>query len=213
MAKCFLVVPCALGIAAAASAADPAAAKVDLAKAQQIATTLCAACHGADGNSTAPANPKLAGQIPEYTAKQLRNFRAPDSSPEQRKNAIMTGIAATLSDADMHSLGDFFAGQKLVPEKAIGDKNSINLGQQIWRAGDASKGLPACAGCHGPSGSGIPAQYPRLSGQYAAYTEAQLKAFRLAERANDPNRMMRLVAVKMTDAEIKAVADYIAGLR
>lgn len=210
MAKCFLVLPCALGIAAAASAADPAP---DLAKAQQIATTLCAACHGADGNSTAPANPKLAGQIPEYTAKQLRNFKAPDSSPEQRKNAIMTGIAATLSDADMHSLGNFFGGQKLVPEKAIGDKNSINLGQQIWRAGDASKGLPACAGCHGPSGSGIPAQYPRLSGQYAAYTEAQLKAFRLAERANDPNRMMRLVAVKMTDSEIKAVADYIAGLR
>ena len=213
MVKGFVVLSWGLGIVAAASAADPGTAKLDLAKAQQIATAVCAACHGADGNSTGPANPKLAAQIPEYTSKQLRNFKAPDASPEQRKNAIMAGMVATLSDADMQGLGAYFAGQKRVPEKATGDTTSIQLGQQIWRAGDASKGLAACSGCHGPSGSGIPAQYPRLAGQYAAYTEAQLKAFRLGERANDPNRMMRLVAVKMTDAEIKAVADYVAGLR
>ncbi len=213
MVKGFFVLPWALGIASMTSAADPGNAKVDLTKAQQIATSVCAACHGADGNSTGPANPKIAAQIPEYTAKQLRNFKAPDNSPEQRKNAIMAGMVATLSDADMHGLGAYYAGQKLIPEKATGDKDSIALGQRIWRGGDASKGLAACAGCHGPSGSGIPAQYPRLAGQYAVYTEAQLKTFRVGERANDPNRMMRLVAVKMTDAEIKAVSDYIAGLR
>lgn len=213
MIKRFAVLPFALSIMTAASAADQGAAKPDGNKAQQIASTICAGCHGADGNSVAPVNPKLAGQIPEYITKQLQNFKAVDGKPAERPNPIMGGMAATLTPEDMKALGVYFAGQKLNPEKAKGDKASLDLGQKIFRAGDPSKGLPACAGCHGVAGAGLPAQFPRLAGQYAEYTEAQLRAFRLRERTNDPNGMMRDVAIKMTDAEIKAVSDFIAGLR
>lgn len=198
--------------AGAALAADPLP-KVDLAKGQKIASEVCAACHGADGNSIGPANPKLAGQIPEYLAKQLANFRpGKDNKPAERPNNIMAGFAATLSPDDMRNIAAFYAGQKLIPEKAH-DKNTIELGQRIFRAGIAEKSVPACAGCHGPTGAGIPAQYPLLGGQYAEYIEAQLRAFRSGERANDPNRMMRMTAARLSDAEIKAVANYIAGLR
>lgn len=184
----------------------------DAGKAQQIAAGVCAGCHGADGNSVAAVNPKLAGQHPEYIYKQLRNFKAADGKPAERNNPIMGGMVAALSDDDMKGLAVYFSGQKLNPEAAK-DAKSIELGQKLYRAGEPGKGLPACAGCHGPAGAGIPAQYPRLSGQFAEYTEAQLKAFRASERANDPNQMMRMIAIKMTDAEIKAVSDYIAGLR
>jgi cytochrome c553 len=197
--------------AGTACAADPLP-KADLAKGQKIATEVCAACHGADGNSIGPANPKLAGQIPEYLAKQLANFRPGKDKPAERPNNIMAGFSATLSPEDMRSVAAFYAGQKLIPEKAT-DKNTIELGQRIFRGGIAEKSVPACAGCHGPTGSGVPAQYPLLGGQYAEYIEAQLKAFRSGERANDPNRMMRMTAARLSDAEIKAVANYIAGLR
>jgi cytochrome c553 len=198
--------------AGTALAADPLP-KADLAKGQKIATEVCAACHGADGNSIGPANPKLAAQIPEYLAKQLANFRpGKDNKPAERPNNIMAGFAATLSPEDMRNVAAFYAGQKLIPEKAV-DKNTIELGQRIFRGGIAEKSVPACAGCHGPTGTGIPAQYPLLGGQYAEYIEAQLKAFRSGERANDPNRMMRMTAARLSDAEIKAVANYIAGLR
>jgi cytochrome c553 len=197
--------------AGTAFAADPMP-KVDLAKGQQIAAGACASCHGADGNSIGPANPKLAGQIPEYLSKQLMNFRPGKDNKADRPNNIMAAFAAQLSPEDMRSVAAFYANQKLVPETAK-DKASVELGQKIFRGGIAEKSVAACAGCHGPSGAGIPAQYPLLGGQYAEYVEAQLKAFRSGERANDPNRMMRMTAARLSDAEIKAVANFIAGLR
>lgn len=199
-------------VAGSARAEVTAAAKSNVATARQIATTVCAACHGADGNSSVAANPKIAGQHADYLYKQLRNFKAADGKPAERNNLVMGSMVATLSDEDMKSLAEYFSGQQLMPEFAR-DPKAIQAGQRLYRAGNAATGLPACAGCHGPAGSGIPAQYPRLAGQFAEYTEAQLKAFRAGERANDPNQMMRAIALKMTDPEIKAISDYIAGLR
>lgn len=183
------------------------AGKPDLAKAQQTATQVCAACHAADGNSASPANPVLAGQIADYTAKQLMNFKG-----GERKNAVMTGMAAGLSPADMKALGAYFAGQQAKP-RAAKDAALVQQGQSIYRGGIPSKGVAACTSCHSPNGAGMPAQFPRLAGQYPEYTLAQLQAFRSGERANDPNKMMRMVAVKLTDQEMKAVAEYVAGLR
>ncbi|HUY02365.1 MAG TPA: c-type cytochrome, partial [Rhodocyclaceae bacterium] len=113
---------------------------------------------------------------------------------------------------DMKSLGAYFESQVRKPEVAK-DKDTIELGQKLYRGGDADTGIPACAACHGPTGAGLPVQYPRLSGQFADYTEAQLQAFRSGTRANDPNKMMRTIALRMTDPQIKALSDYIAGLR
>lgn len=197
---------------AAPVAAQSGAAQPDLAKGKEIASNVCVGCHGADGNSPLPANPKLAGQHQDYLFKQLRNFKAPEGNSERRVNAVMNGMVAALSEDDMRSVAAFYAEQKLNPEIAK-NRQTLELAEKIWRAGDHGKGVPACAGCHGPAGAGLPAQYPRLSGQYAEYAEAQLKAFRAGERANDPNRMMRTIALRMTDAEIKAIADYAAGLR
>jgi len=196
----------------AVQAQDKAAAQPDLAKAKQTAEQVCGACHGTDGNSQIPVNPKLAGQHAEYLYKQLKNFKSEGGAPAERANPIMGGMAAGLSDADMKGLSSYFASQTLKPESAK-NKASVELGQKLWRAGDLKRGIPACAACHGPAGAGLPAQYPRLSGQFADYTEAQLRAFRAGERANDPAKMMRTIALKMTDPEIKAVADYAAGLR
>ncbi|CAH1747544.1 Cytochrome c4 [Thauera humireducens] len=184
----------------------------DLAKAKQTAETVCVACHGADGNSQLPANPKIAGQHEDYLYKQLREFKGWDGAKPLRENAVMGAMVAGLEDADMKGLAKYFASFELQPEPAK-NLETIELGQKIWRAGIAAKGVPACAACHGPAGAGLPAQYPRLSGQFAEYTEAQLKAFRDGGRDNDPNRMMRMIALKMTDAEMKAVADFAAGLR
>jgi cytochrome c553 len=192
--------------------AEEAAPKADPAKAQAIVNGVCVACHGADGNSPVPTNPSLAGQGAEYIAKQLSNFQSVGGKPALRQNPIMNGMAAALSDDDKRNLGAYFAGQKLRPS-IVKDEKQIALGQKLWRAGDLAKGIPACAGCHGPTGSGLPAKYPRLSGQYAEYTEAQLKAFRAGDRANDPEAAMRTIAAKMSDPEIKAVAEYAAGLR
>lgn len=190
----------------------PAAPKADPTKGQQIASTVCVACHNADGNSTISANPKLAGQHAEYLYKQLKAFKPVDGKPAERPNGVMMGMTSALSDDDMRNVAAWFASQTLKGDKAK-DDGTIELGQKLYRGGDLAKGLPACAGCHGPTGSGIPAQYPRIGGQHADYIEAQLKAFRAGDRANDPNKMMRLVAIKMTDAEIKAVSNYVAGLR
>ena len=184
----------------------------DLAKAQSIANQVCAACHAADGNSIAPANPKIAGQIPEYLHKQLVDFKPQGGKKPARESPIMMGMVANLSDADMKGLAAFYAGQKLKPAAAA-DKALVALGQKIWRGGNSASGVPACAGCHGPAGAGIPAQYPRLGGQYAEYIAAQLKAFKEGARANDPNGMMRGVTARMTEREIRAVAEYAAGLR
>lgn len=185
----------------------------DLAMAKQIAETVCAACHGTDGNSALPENPKLAGQLPEYLYKQMRDYSSIDGLPPARENAVMNAmIAMAGGDSGMRALAAYFATQELKPEAAK-NLDTIELGQQIWRGGIADKGVPACAACHGPTGAGIPAEYPRLSGQFSDYNLAQLKAFRDGPRANDQNEMMRMIALKMTDAEMRAVADYAAGLR
>lgn len=188
-------------------AAEPAA-KTDPAQAQQIVTKVCAACHAADGNSVSPVNPVIAGQHADYIAKQLADFKG----NKARKNAVMLGMAATLSPQDMQNLGAYFEAQK-PKTRAARDPALVKTGQQIYRGGIMNKGVAACASCHGPNGAGIPAQFPRVAGQYAEYTAAQLQGFRVGDRANDPNRMMRAVAARLSDAEIKAVSEYIAGLR
>ncbi len=194
-----------------AESAKPAAP--DLAKAKQTVETLCGACHGADGNSIIAVNPSLAGQHPEYIAKQLNNFKSQGGKPAERANPVMAGMAAPLSAEDIKGLALYLSQQKPKPLSAKGKKESLELGQKIWRAGNAATGVAACAGCHGAAGAGLPTQYPRLAGQHPEYLEAQLRAFRDGVRANDAGSVMRTLALRMTDAEIKAVADYAAGLR
>jgi cytochrome c553 len=205
----------AVALTGLASAAEQAAvkAKADPAKGETLYTQgapdrnvpACLSCHGANGNSAAAANPKLAAQQPEYIHKQLSNFK-----DKSRNNAIMTPYAGALTDEDMANVGAYLAKQALKPATAK-NKDTIEAGQKIYRAGIAGKEVPACAGCHGPTGAGIPAQYPRIGGQWSEYTEAQLVAFRQGTRKNNP--VMATVAARMSDAEIKAVADYIAGIR
>jgi cytochrome c553 len=199
-------------LAALAAAALLSGQAVAQGKAQGIAAQVCAACHASDGNSIAPANPKIAGQFPEYLDKQLRDFKAQGSKKAARENAIMAGMVANLTDADMKGLATYYASQKLKPAAAA-DKDLAALGQKIWRGGNTASGVPACAGCHGPAGAGLPGQYPRLAGQYAEYVAAQLKAFKEGGRANDANGAMRGVAARLTEREIRAVSEYAAGLR
>ncbi len=180
-------------------------AKPDLAKGAAAYGNVCVACHAADGNSSTPANPKLAGQHPEYLLKQLQEYKS-----GKRANAIMQGMAATLSDDDMRNIAYWLASQKPAPGFAS-DAALVKLGERIYRGGLADRGIAACAGCHSPNGAGIPSQYPRLAGQHADYTKTQLEHFRSGARAN--NAQMTGVAAKMTDREIQAVSDYIAGLR
>lgn len=186
--------------------------KGDAGKGQEIAGKVCAACHGPDGNSPLAANPSLAGQHPEYIYKQLGNFKSKDGKPAERNNAIMAGMAAPLSDDDMKNVATYYGSQTPRP-RAARDTELVKQGQLIYRGGIAAKSVAACASCHSPNGAGLPAQYPRVAGQHAEYTAAQLKAFRVGERKNDPNSMMRTVAGKLSDREIAAVAEYIAGLR
>ncbi len=195
-----------------AFAADIAKGKPDLEKAKKIAETVCIACHGADGNSPTSANPILAGQGADYLLKQLTEFKAADGKPAIRNNPIMAGMTAALSPEDMKSLAVYFSQQKIKPSAATNEK-LVETGKHLWRKGDFDRGIPACSGCHGPAGAGIPSQYPRLAGQYAEYTELQLKNFRSEERSNDPERTMRTIADKLSDKQIKALADYVAGLR
>ena len=205
-----LVSALALAAEPAAPAAANAAANADAAA---IATKVCAACHGADGNSSIPANPNLAGQHASYLLKQLNNFKASaDGKPALRQNAVMNGMAAPLSAAEVKALAQYFSKQTLKPDVAKDDK-LVTEGRKLWRAGDAKKGIPACAGCHGVAGGGMPAQYPSLAGQHPEYIVAQLQQFRDGVRANDPEAMMRTIAAKMTDKQMSAVADYAAGLR
>lgn len=192
--------------------AKPAMPKADPSKGQAIANQVCVACHSSDGNSVAPANPKIAGQFPEYLHKQLVNFKTQDGKKAERENPVMAGIVAPLSADDLKNLAAFYSTQKLKPAAAK-DKALAAAGQKLWRGGNAATGVPACAGCHGPDGLGIPAQYPRIAGQFAEYIEAQLKLFQGGQRANDQNGMMRGVAARMTEKEMKAVAEYAAGLR
>jgi len=177
--------------------------KPDLARGQAAAAT-CLACHTADGSRGLPANPILQAQHPEYLVKQLTEFKS-----GKRKNAIMQGMAAALPEAEWPHVAAFYAS-KVAKPGASANKDTIRLGEQIYRGGIASKQIPACAGCHSPNGAGIPAQYPRMGSQHAEYTEAQLLAFRSGLRAN--NAQMMTIASRMSDTEIKAVSDYLAGL-
>jgi cytochrome c553 len=191
--------------APAPAAAAPAAAKPDLTQGSARFMAVCAACHGADGNSPVPANPKLAQQHPEYLVKQLQEFKA-----GKRTSPVMQGFAAQLTDADMKNVSYWAGSQKAKPGFAK-DKDLVALGERIYRGGIAERQVAACAGCHSPNGAGVPAQYPRLSGQHADYTAAQLTAFRDGGRKN--SLPMAQVAARLNDREIRAVADYIAGLR
>ena len=194
------------GAASAPAAAAPdKAAKPDLVKGGASFAAVCAACHGADGNSGTPENPKLAQQHPEYLVKQLQEFKS-----GKRKNPVMQGFASALSDDDMKNIAYWVTANKAKPGSAK-DKELVSLGERIYRGGVQDRQIAACAGCHSPTGSGIPSQYPRLGGQHAAYTAAQLTAFRDGGRKN--SIPMTQVAAKLNDREIRALADYIAGLR
>ena len=199
-----LVLP-AMSSFAAGEAAPAQVAKPDLVKGAATFTAVCAACHGADGNSATPAYPKLSQQHPEYLVKQLQEFKS-----GKRKNAIMQGFASMLSDEDMRNVSYWATSQAAKPGFAK-EKELVTMGERIYRGGISDRQIPACAGCHSPSGAGIPSQYPRLSGQHSEYTAAQLTAFRDGVRAN--SLQMNQVAAKLNDKEIRAVADYIAGLR
>jgi cytochrome c553 len=182
-----------------------ASAKPDLAQGEAKYTAVCAACHGADGNSGVPANPKIAQQHPDYLVKQLQEFKN-----GKRPSPIMQPMAAQLSDADMKNIAAWAAAKKAKAGFAK-DKELVSLGERIYRGGIADRQIAACAGCHSPNGAGIPSQYPRLGGQHADYTALQLTGFRDGARKN--STQMAQIAAKLNDREIKAVADYIAGLR
>ncbi len=201
-----------LTMPALAEEAGPAGgAKADVAKGGAIAQAVCAACHGPDGNATGNAYPKLAGQHVNYLEKQLHDFKAKGGLPvPARNNAIMAPYAAALSDTDIKNVAAYYASQTYKPANAK-NKDTVELGQKIWRGGVMERSVPACAGCHSPNGAGIPIQYPRLAGQWGEYSEAQLTAFKGGARRN--NAAMATIASRLSDAEIKAVADYAAGLR
>lgn len=180
-------------------------AKPDLAKGEATATQVCGACHAFNGSRGLPDYPILEGQHPAYLAKQLVDFKS-----GHRDNAIMKGFASTLQDEDMRNVAAFYASKTPKPGFAT-NKESLTLGEKIYRGGIAERHVPACAGCHSPNGAGIPVQYPALAGQHQKYLEAQLIAFRSGERKN--SQVMSDVAASLRDAEIKAVSDYMTGLR
>ena len=189
----------------AALAVDAAAPKADLAKGQAFATQVCVACHAFDGSRGAPVNPILAGQHAGYLAKQLAEFKS-----GKRNNPVMKGFASMLSDDDMRNVAAFYASKQAKPGFAK-NKDLVAMGERIYRGGVADRQVPACAGCHSPSGAGMPSMYPRVGGQHADYTEAQLLALRSGARGNSAEMMA--IAAKMSEREIKAVSDYMAGLR
>jgi cytochrome c553 len=195
------------------AAEESAAAKADPAKGEALYTNgdagrsipACASCHGAAGNSTIVANPKLAGQHEAYVYKQLSNFKGPD-----RNQAIMSTYAKAMTDDDMKNVAAYL--DKQAPKAgAAKNKDTVELGKKIYRGGIAEKNVPACAGCHSPNGAGIPNQYPRIAGQHQDYTAAQLVNFRTGARKN--SAPMATIAKRMSDDEMKAVADYVAGLK
>lgn len=207
---------------AANGAAGPA--KPDAAKGGQLfdqgdasrGIIACASCHGAAGNSTIPVNPNLAAQPHEYLAKQLADFKIKEGAKTPVRNgpdgnpSAMTAMVQNLTPADMQNVALYLAMQPLKEPATAGHENLVELGQKIWRGGLPDRNVPACAACHSANGAGIPGQYPRLSGQFPVYIEEQLKLFRSGDRKND---VMHAIADRMSDADIKAVSDYAAGLR
>jgi cbb3-type cytochrome c oxidase subunit III len=204
-AQLIAVASVALSLAGAAHGAEAKVAKPDLAAGEAKATTVCVACHVADGSRGLPTFPNLQGQHPQYLVKQLTEFKE-----GKRKNSVMNGMAAALSPEDMRNVSAFYASKKAAPGVAK-NKDLVAVGERIFRGGIAKKGVPACAGCHSPNGAGIPAQYPRLAGQHADYTKAQLTAFRQGERNN--SAQMSSISANLSDKEIEALSDYVAGLR
>jgi cytochrome c553 len=195
-----------LAIAALLLGALGSAHAAGSASAGQGKAAVCSACHGMDGNSVTPIWPSLAGQSEQFISKQLMDFKS-----GARKDDTMTAMAAPLSDQDVADLAAWYSSQK----RGVGSANAEKAapGEKLYRAGDADKGVAACMACHGPNGTGNPAaKFPALAGQHATYTIKALKDFRAGTRSNDPANMMRDVAGKMTDAQIEAVAEYIAGL-
>ncbi|HFC91441.1 MAG TPA: cytochrome c4 [Leucothrix mucor] len=179
----------------------------DAAKGKAL-TGSCVACHGADGNSVNPIWPKLAGQSEEYLIKQLNDFRS-----GERIDATMTAMAkAIASDDDIPHIAAYFASQKQKP--GVADDKLVDAGRQLYKGGRSSSKVTACAACHGVTGNGIAkAKFPKISGQHNKYIVKQLKAFKAGKRANDPGKMMRNIAYNMTDSDMKAVAEFITGLR
>jgi cytochrome c553 len=199
-------------VATGEEAVQAPGAKPDLAKAKQIVDQVCTACHGADGNSPSPANPSIAGQHADYITLQLVHFQS-----GIRANPVMQSMVAKLTPEEMQALGVFFAQQKAKPSAAK-DKELVAAGQKIFRGGNMSSGVPACAACHSPDGVGIPKRYPRVGGQYSDYTLAQLKAFKAGERGADKDgkdvngKVMAQIASRMSEREMQAVAEFAAGL-
>jgi cytochrome c553 len=198
------------GTLAAAAFAQAPAGKPDLERGQKIASEVCIACHGPNGNSVVPANPSLAGQPAEYITQQLAHFKS-----GLRVNPIMQGMAATLQPDDMKAIGIYYSQQK--PNgQAAKDPALVTAGQKLFRGGDTATGIPACSACHSPNGAGLAKNYPRLAGQHADYTYAQLKAFKAGERGADKDAngtIMVTIAARMSDAQMKAAAEYTSGLR
>ncbi|MDR2366339.1 MAG: c-type cytochrome [Zoogloeaceae bacterium] len=199
------------GLTAAAqeSAPPPPPPQAASNEAPSLVTGVCVQCHGATGASADPAlYPHLSGQVSDYIVKQLRDFKA-----GVRNDPVMTSMAYTVAtDEDARAVANWYAGQTVTPSAAT-QPDLIERGKKLWRAGDAAKGIPACSGCHGASGQGLPAQYPRLSGQLPSYLAQQLQRFRNGERANDPEGMMRAIAERLTDNDVKSVSEYASGLR
>lgn len=176
------------------------------AEAGKAISAVCAGCHGADGKAIAPDYPNLAGQHASYMATQLTDFR--DGG---RKNALMSPMAINLSDTDILNLAAFYAAMPAI--EGVSTEENLQHGKDIYRGGISSAGVPACSGCHGPSGLGnMAAAYPALGGQNTEYTAVQLRSFRSSERHNDPSEMMRSLTLRLTDGEIAAVSNYITGL-
>lgn len=198
----------ALGIAAAVLGWNGMAAAAGNKEAGQAKSAVCMGCHGADGNSVNPEWPSLAGQHAAYVVKQIKHFKASD-----RTNPLMVPMAMTLSDQDADDVAAYYASTTPQPAGEV-EPSKVALGERLFRAGNAAAGVPACAGCHGPTGAGIPtAVYPRVSGQHAVYAAAQLRAYKSGARATDPNGMMRSIATRLSEAEIDAVASYLQGMR
>jgi cytochrome c553 len=199
-------------MASAWSAAPPAPGRPDPEKGKKIAAEVCAACHNADGNSVIPTNPKLSGQGAAYIVKQLTDLAKPPGDKTGRENAVMSVFAGTLSPEDRVNLAAWFSSQPPFPTAAPDVKEpDLEMGQRIYRTGIPEKAVPACAGCHGPVGAGLPVIYPRIGGQHGEYVEAQLHAFREGSRRN--NTAMWQIAFRLSDPEMKALADYVSGLR
>tara|TARA_Y100001936_G_scaffold253844_1_gene321557 strand:- start:10085 stop:10759 length:675 start_codon:yes stop_codon:yes gene_type:complete len=183
----------------------------EVSKGQKIAGKVCAGCHNHDGNSIIPSNPILAGQHAEYIIKQLRDFKSQENKPTKRESAVMGAMVSPLSNEDIHNLSSYYAVQEPNP-KAAKDKELAKEGEKIYRGGNLDSNLPACSSCHSPNGAGIPPHYPRLAGQHVEYTVTQLRAFRTEQRANDANKVMRGIVSRMSEKEIRAVAEFISGL-